>query len=115
MLVAWRHLADNRRCVSNVRTVPFKPSSLWLTHSKELLRGIGNRHLQIHKRTISSQVGVKDPVRRGEVGVLLHGIALAADGCPREAKVVADESRADDLCRNGAAYEQIDPIVAVSD
>ena len=67
------------------------------------------------ERAVAGDVGVKSPVGRREVGVLLHGVTLAVGGSEAQGEVAAGYLRRLELRRHGSGHDQIDAGVAVID
>lgn len=74
-----------------------------------------DRCLKLKHGTAANDVGIKDPVGRGQIIISLHGVALAACGWKLEGETAASHLWGEDLHRHGAGHEQERGIVIIID
>ena len=72
-------------------------------------------HLKLIQGTAAQDVGIKDPVGRGQVIISLHGVALAAGGWKLEGETAASQLWGENLHWHSAGYQQERAIVTIID
>src|ERR1017187_553474 len=68
---------------------PAPPGDSRRPDTEEPLRNVRDRGGKLIDRAVAGDIGVESPVRRRQVGVLLHGITLAAGGPEIEGEIAA--------------------------